>query len=597
MRRTVDPAGCVPVTMCLPGVSRVSRILPGVRHWKRYVAIALALVLVLVVIRVVYNIRHRPQPGGIAMSPGPVLITPAVSPVPTAGPRTLYVIDAPSLINWAHRDPGELMTARAIQGIVNRDQPSIFILVDRQGVHDQDWLNLLKKSYKASVVDKPDSIKRIHDLTWYIQNFRASFAGYVLFDFPSSARGGPSSSVALSLAGVLNAIPIERGDSTLIDAAKAAGLQQLEDVSNRDYSWLKASRYWKLFNREAIHLNRPDNLYLGGDYAVALRMATFWDDVRTDPNMQTMESMLVDQRPGGTVFGWGYTDEQYREDVFVAVASRHNQVVTPLPPNISVYAHYPADHSLPISPRPALPTDTNKHYVAFVYSDGDNPAVVFNELTDPGNDRYASPFRGKVPVGWTLPPSIPLFAGPIVSQIYATASPSDVFVAGPSGYGYAFPSLIPGKQLFAAQTQTTMSSLGLSTILILDMDGSGFSHAALDPLTAQANVNGVFFTAFNGRGQPPFGSVLWSSGKPVLPTVTLQRTSTQSDDFIVDRAVTYLNSLPTDATAASGYSVVYVDFWSISMTDLHRIMTGLNPNLAVVRPDVLAAMARAHIRH
>jgi hypothetical protein len=61
--------------------------------------------------------------------------------------------------------------------------------------------------------------------------------------------------------------------------------------------------------------------------------------------------------------------------------------------------------------------------------------------------------------------------------------------------------------------------------------------------------------------------------------------------------VTYLNSLPTDATAASGYSVVYVDFWSISMTDLHRIMTGLNPNLAVVRPDVLAAMAGAHIRH
>jgi hypothetical protein len=32
------------------------------------------------------------------------------------------------------------------------------------------------------------------------------------------------------------------------------------------------------------------------------------------------------------------------------------------------------------------------------------------------------------------------------------------------------------------------------------------------------------------------------------------------------------------------------------MTDLHRIMTGLNSNIAVVRPDVLTAMARAHIR-
>jgi hypothetical protein len=143
-----------------------------------------------------------------------------------------------------------------------------------------------------------------------------------------------------------------------------------------------------------------------------------------------------------------------------------------------------------------------------------------------------------------------------------------------------------------------MSRLGLNTVLILDMDGgSGFSHAALDPLTAQPNVTGVYFTAFNGRGQPPAGSVLWSNGKPVLPTVTLQRTSSQSDRFIVDRAVAYLNSLPTDATSPTGYTVVYTDFWSISMSDLHQIMSRLDPNIAVVRPDVLTAMAQAHISH
>src|SRR5437899_24248 len=122
---------------------------------------------VLVVVRVVYIARHRPPAGGIVTSPGPVLITPATSPIPAAGPRTLYVINAQAVLNWANRDPGELITVRAIQGLVNRDAPSIFILVDHGAVHDQDWLNILKNSYKASLVDKPDSTRHINDLAWY----------------------------------------------------------------------------------------------------------------------------------------------------------------------------------------------------------------------------------------------------------------------------------------------------------------------------------------------------------------------------------------------------------------------------------------------
>jgi hypothetical protein len=568
-----------------------------VRHWKRYLAIALALMVVLLVVRVVYVVRHRPPPGGIALSPGPVLITPA-SPVPTAGPTTLYVINAQAVLNWANHNTGELVTVRAIQGLVNREVPSIFILVDRGAVHDQDWLNVLNKSYKATLVDKPDSTRRINDLGWYIQNFRSHFAGYVLFDAQSSRQGGPSADVALSLAGVLDAVPIDRNDTSLVQAAKNAGLGQLADVSNRDYAWLKSSQYWSKLSRDGAYFIQPAGLREAADYAVARRMPVFWDDVRSDPQMRTMAMMLSDQHPGGTVFGWGYTDAQYREDVFVAVASRFNQILLDAPPNLSVYMHYPIQQALKNPAPPALPTDTSRHYVAFVYSDGDNPRVIFNEMTKPGNDRYASAFRGKVPVGWTLPPTIPEFASPIVSQIYATASATDVFVAGPSGYGYAFPSLIPGKQLFAAKTQATMSRLGLRTVLVLDMDGgTGFSHTALDPLTAQPDVTGVFFTAFNGRGQPPNGSVFWSNGKPVLPTVTLQRSTSQSSDFIVDRASTYLNSLPTDATSPTGYTVVYVDFWSISMTELHKVMSKLGPNVVVVRPDVLAAMARANIPH
>ena len=521
------------------------------------------------------------------------------SPAPNVGPTTLYVIDTAIAVQWVRSDPGEVITARAIQGLVNRKGvPSIFILEDRGSVHDQDWLNVLALKYRATVVTEPDAAQPIDELTWYIQKFRADFAGYVLFDNASSRTGGPSANLALSLAGVLNAIPIDRNDSSLIQAAKSAGLNQLDDVSNRDYAWLKASQYWSSFNRNAVYFNSPTGISDGGDFAVANRMPVFWDDVRNDHQMQTMSMMLSDQNPGGIVYGWGYTNVQYREDVFVAVASRYNQSLMDTPPNLSVYMHYPLQQPLKNTPTPSLPTDTHKHYVAFVYSDGDNPRVIFNELTLPGNDRYESPLRGKFPVGWTLPPTIATLAGPIVSQLYASATPKDEFLAGPSGYGYAFPSLIPDSQVFATETQQAMARLGLRDVLVLDTDGkTGFNHSAVDPLTADPNVQSLFFSAFNGRNQPGRGTVLWSHGKPVMSSITLFRRAGQPNLPIAASFASMLNSLPTDATSASGYTVVYVDFWSVSMTDLDQIVSGLDPNVQVVRPDVLAAMMQANIPH
>lgn len=562
----------------------------------RYVAAAVVLVLVVLAVR--YVVRHREIANAPHPSSSPLVIVP-VTPAPNVGATSLYIVTRATALKWVKADPGEIITVRAMQGLINRNgAPAMFVLEDSGPVHDQDWLNVLSKKYKAAVISQPDSSHPIDDLGWYIQKFRPDFAGYVLFDNASSKAGGPSANLALSLAGALNAIPIDRNDSALIQTAQSAGLKQLDDVSNRDYAWLKSSPYWASFDRSAIYFNDPQGISDGGDYAVAHRMAVYWDDVRSDPTMQTMSMMLSDQHPGGVVYGWGYTNAQYREDVFVGVASRFNQSLMDTPPNLSVYMHYQLQQPLKNSPTPALPTDTRKHYVAFVYSDGDNPRVIFNQLTLPGNDRYESPLRGKFPVGWTLPPTIPELAGPVVAQMYAAATPQDEFLAGPSGYGYAFPSLIPDKQRFGAETQQTMSNLGLRDVLVLDTDGkTGFTNAALDPLTAQPNVQSVFFTAFNGRNQPGGGALLWSNGKPVLPTRVLFRPTGQGNEPIADAFAATLNSLPTDATSPAGYTVVYVDFWSVSMTDLNQIVSRLNSNVEVVRPDVLAGLAQANIRH
>ena len=42
---------------------------------------------------------------------------------------------------------------------------------------------------------------------------------------------------------------------------------------------------------------------------------------------------------------------------------------------------------------------------------------------------------------------------------------------------------------------------------------------------------------------------------------------------------------------------MYVEFWSVSMSDVAQIVSRLEPNVRVVRPDVLEALAEANIRH
>ena len=513
--------------------------------------------------------------------------------VPYSGPVRLTVVSTEILKTWAHAYPGAAITFLALEGLVNRQAPQIFAMEPAPELHDQDWLNLLVRDESAQLITQPDSTNRIDDLTWYLSQYKPNIAGYILFNSSDQT----SIDVALSLSGVLNAIPISSDATALLQAAQQTGLTQLEDARNRDYSWLKSSQYWASLNRDAIYLNHSKSPE-GADYAVSEKMAMFSDDPRNDPQMNTMASMLSDQHPGGIVFGWGYTDGQYAEDYFVGQASRYDLGVMDIPANVSVFMHFPGKGPMQQNTTPPLPSDTRKHYVAFVYSDGDNPRVMFGNMTKPDADRYASPLRGTIPIGWTIPPTMPGFAAPVLDSIAATATPDDEFVAGPSGYGYMFPSLIPDKPIYATQTGTCMNNLGLHDATVFDENGNdGFTHASLDALTAQSGVNSVYYVSFDGQNQPAQGQILWSNGKPVIPVYTLVKPGGQPNADVISPLARYINGLSTDDSSAAAYTLVYLDFWSISMTEVSSLVHQFGSDVEVVRPDVLSALLQQNVRH
>src|SRR2546428_8913219 len=87
-------------------------------------------------------------------------------------------------------------------------------------------------------------------------------------------------------------------------------------------------------------------------------------------------------------------------------------------------------------PPPPTPPLENKIYVTFTMSDGDNIQYDQRRL------RYLwdNPARGSVPINWTISPLL-LDAAPAILEHYTrTATANDLFMAGPSGAVYAYPS-------------------------------------------------------------------------------------------------------------------------------------------------------------
>jgi hypothetical protein len=193
---------------------------------------------------------------------------------------------------------------------------------------------------------------------------------------------------------------------------------------------------------------------------------------------------------------------------------------------------------------------------------------------------------------------MPGYAPVVLAKLFADATPNDEFIAGPSGFGYAYPSAIDQKNVFADQTQTVMAKLGLHSVIDLDLDGqTGFSNAVIDALTAKPAVSQVFFGAINGLNQPSPKQVLWSNGKPVFPVYVVFRRHGQANQTVASNAAAVINALSTDDTSPAAYTLVYLDLWSITMHDVAALVGHLGPNVEVVRPDVLGALASRNISH
>ena len=215
-----------------------------------------------------------------------------------------------------------------------------------------------------------------------------------------------------------------------MDLPVIADLTGLSMTTPQDiYNYLYEN-YWERCNHRLLVSLRPDIPYVH-DIAAAAGSATVWLDPRKSAEKTVLNKFLKDMTRGRDfVLGW-YPEE--RSGVGAATACGLSTVPADFFENATVYSAVNVPVNIPAVPkRPKL---ENKVYATVYISDGDNIQYCQHAMAK----IFEQNGRGKLPMNWTVSPSLADIAPQMLNYCYKKATVHDCFVSGPSGMGYSMP--------------------------------------------------------------------------------------------------------------------------------------------------------------
>lgn len=405
-------------------------------------------------------------------SPGPIWLQGHYFPkFPAVG--NLFVLDLSQHLN----DP-IVLTLLSLQGIVNRNSPQIYLILDQ---YSSFWLQYAKTTIPTLQTTQLDSS------TDLISRFTSEIKGLVVYD-PSVPD---TINVATTIAGLQ--------DRLIVDPSSLPAIQQIlgsvdvldlrSDVSSLGWSNSPSGRVgiyqwvydnlWPQCDKRMIGVASPGApvssyaVSLGvRDYIVALHLVTLYLSP-TDPNQVALYRKFLSSAPSPIpVFGWDEVEERDTVSLvssygdWVAVLSHVNSQSSPA--DLTVLSGLQVQ---PVKYTPRIDESGNPQivapgvYVTAYVSDGDSLGYDYSF----GANHWDGYRTGGVPVGWTINPTLVDIA-PLVWNYYMATAGAATFVAGASGAGYMLPSMMSASQLnnYLSYAQGYWNSTGLGTAQVLD---------------------------------------------------------------------------------------------------------------------------------
>jgi hypothetical protein len=487
-------------------------------------------------------------------------------------PQTVYV--------WTMGNASQNVMMASLAGIVNRNTSGELLLSPNNSSLPNPlfWLQQLKATYPQVQLQFQSSP------SFFINRYRAMLNGYVLYD---RAVNADSINIATSIAGVTNAIIV---DPATLSYATATALPLIADARNLTYSQVFA-RYGSQFNKDMLfHQDTTKNEQLR-DFAILNRGFMYYS------TPTALNPYAANQNHQGRIFGWGPSEF----DLFDQASQNNQQVVAS---DWTWSTSTTSKWKVPLATQPYhapanLGTQTGKHYVAFVMSDGDNCDWLTGTFaTDP--KWFGSPYRGNFNMTWDLTSTLSEMnpvAFNYLCQHASNGAHKDSFVSS-GGAGLTFPSQYPDKAGLVASISQSLKSADQKVIAILD---STYDPSTLYPMLDDPQVMGMMFKTYDSYYKGRYGALDWHNGKPIL---SVEYSLWDGADSALSIANALNGSAHHDAlNDPASYSVVNVHPWSTlgpsgsgsgnPMGNLNQLVQWLDPTkVAVVTLEELIVHLR-----
>lgn len=445
------------------------------------------------------------------------------------------------------------------------------------GDGDALWLRLLRGH--GVLEGKLDSFAAV------LRHFKTASGQYVLYRKDESE----SQSVAQVLARAVGAVVLEEG---LEKTAQTAGWRRAGDARGRTLGSLTEKERKDGGAHPGLVIEQREGMaHQLRDYAMLSGAVVF------PAGNDTVAGQVLDRHgPGTLVLGWGSASG---EDVFIRRNSKRGMAMVPTDhvQNLAMISALPVSGVLrqKTMPRGENP-QKQEHLVTFVFTDGDNLSWMLNDF--PVNERwFGSPLRKEIPLGWGIAPGMAAVAPGVMEWYYREAGTGrgrDVFVAGPSGNGYFYPSEFPPGALaqHCRELNRLMKQADLRLVQILDFDALERTDLWREYLR-QPMIDALLYCDYAPYDKGK-GKVVWAEGKPVISARAMLWKGIAGADS--DSVLRLLREAPRTPERAEGYSYIAVHAWSHSVADVAELIRQLPEEVRVVPPDEFVRQFRQRVR-
>ncbi|MFQ5910470.1 MAG: GxGYxYP domain-containing protein, partial [Thermoplasmata archaeon] len=336
----------------------------------------------------------------------------------------------------------EQLALVSLQGIVNRESSKMYFNFDGESEKDDSLLNFLSRKHNVS----------LGHITFgeAFDEFSGQLNGIVVYD----EKNIHTVNIATILSGIHDYVIASPELAT--EMSETYGLDISYDLRERPWSDLRdevsiydeaLSSLYPLCEERLIAILTPDRLR-SRDYVIATRSFVFYvplGPMTTGTNVGFMEKVLESTPENAPILGWFPSPTGAEENFYVQMISESGKMAIGGEnfPNLSVLSSFQLAEGLRQSPMRRDLELKDKVYLTISIPDGDNIDFMNQRMREIWNHDL----RGSIPISWSMEPLLWELAPVFLEYLYDDATPSDTFVAGPSGAGYIYPDFIPDENL------------------------------------------------------------------------------------------------------------------------------------------------------